>query len=81
MLYRRAPPEVATDAQVAKRLERYVSAALNDRLFPFQRAGVRFGVKHKGRVMLADEMGLGKTVQVPLHSLLVQALMLTTCHG
>ena len=55
-----------------------MSDSLNDRLFPFQRAGVRFGVKHKGRVMLADEMGLGKTVQVPLHSSLDQAILLGT---
>ena len=39
---------------------------------------MRFGVKHKGRVMLADEMGLGKTVQVLLHSTLDQAILLVT---
>lgn len=33
-------------------------------LFPFQRDGVNFMVRHNGRVLLADEPGLGKTVQV-----------------
>ena len=33
------------------------------RLFPFQREGVRRGVAHGGRCLLGDDMGLGKTVQ------------------
>lgn len=32
-------------------------------LMPFQRDGVRYLLKHKGRALVADEMGLGKTVQ------------------
>ena len=28
--------------------------------------GVKFALKHGGRVLLADEMGLGKTIQVQL---------------
>lgn len=32
-------------------------------MFPFQREGVKFGIKKEGRCMIADEMGLGKTVQ------------------
>lgn len=36
------------------------------RLFPFQRDGVVFGIKRKGRILLADEPGLGKTVQAIL---------------
>ena len=31
-------------------------------LYPFQREGIKFAVKHK-RCLIADEMGLGKTVQ------------------
>uniref|UniRef100_A0A0K0CWU2 SWI/SNF-related matrix-associated actin-dependent regulator of chromatin subfamily A-like protein 1 n=1 Tax=Angiostrongylus cantonensis TaxID=6313 RepID=A0A0K0CWU2_ANGCA len=33
------------------------------RLFPFQKAGVAFGIERGGRILLADEMGLGKSVQ------------------
>lgn len=32
-------------------------------LMPFQREGVRYALKRRGRVLLADDMGLGKTVQ------------------
>ena len=38
---------------------------------PFQRAGVRYGLAHQGRILLADEMGVGKTVQ---------ALALSACY-
>ena len=38
-------------------------ARLRDRLMPFQREGVDFGLAAGGRVLIADEMGLGKTVQ------------------
>lgn len=34
-----------------------------DKLMPFQKDGVKFGIKKQGRVLLADEMGLGKTIQ------------------
>jgi SWI/SNF-related matrix-associated actin-dependent regulator 1 of chromatin subfamily A len=30
---------------------------------PFQREGVKFGLRAGGRLLLGDEMGLGKTVQ------------------
>lgn len=33
------------------------------KMFPFQREGVKFGIRRQGRCMIADEMGLGKTVQ------------------
>ncbi|EKX45486.1 hypothetical protein GUITHDRAFT_42086, partial [Guillardia theta CCMP2712] len=36
---------------------------LKSSLLPFQRDGVRFALKRKGRVLIGDEMGLGKTLQ------------------
>ncbi|KIZ01977.1 hypothetical protein MNEG_5987 [Monoraphidium neglectum] len=36
---------------------------LDDRMMPFQREGVKFGLARGGRVLVGDEMGLGKTVQ------------------
>ncbi|XP_071705443.1 uncharacterized protein [Rutidosis leptorrhynchoides] len=46
-------------------LDRYdwMPSSLESKLLPFQREGVRFILKHGGRVLLADEMGLGKTLQ------------------
>ena len=35
----------------------------NDKLFPFQKAGVQFIEKTGGRVLIADEPGCGKTLQ------------------
>eukprot|EP00741_Cyanophora_paradoxa_P021760 tig00000241_g21003.t1 len=40
-----------------------IPQSLRDALKPFQREGVRFGIKKGGRILLADEMGLGKTIQ------------------
>ncbi|PNW85934.1 hypothetical protein CHLRE_03g199350v5 [Chlamydomonas reinhardtii] len=37
--------------------------SLDSRMMPFQRDGVRHGLRHGGRVLIGDEMGLGKTVQ------------------
>ncbi|XP_043710731.1 SWI/SNF-related matrix-associated actin-dependent regulator of chromatin subfamily A-like protein 1 isoform X2 [Telopea speciosissima] len=37
--------------------------AIESKLLPFQRDGVRFILQHGGRALLADEMGLGKTLQ------------------
>ncbi|XP_054821419.1 uncharacterized protein LOC129320183 isoform X2 [Prosopis cineraria] len=37
--------------------------ALLDALLPFQRDGLRFGLRRGGRCLIADEMGLGKTLQ------------------
>ena len=57
-------PAVASDAEVDALISKSIPESITSRLYPFQREGVRFGVKHQGRVLLADEMGLGKTVQV-----------------
>ncbi len=61
------PPEVLADQDVATLISNNIPETVFTRLYPFQQEGVRFGVRHQGRVLLADEMGLGKTVQV-LHA-------------
>ncbi len=40
-----------------------IPADLWENMFPFQRDGVEFAVKHNGRCLIGDEMGLGKTIQ------------------
>lgn len=59
-------PEVMADEDVEVLMEEKLPEPIFSRLFPFQREGVRFGVKHQGRVLLGDEMGLGKTMQASL---------------
>lgn len=44
-------------------LSKVMDPTLIDRLFPYQKDGVRFALERDGRVLLADEMGLGKSVQ------------------
>lgn len=58
------PPATCPDAEVAASVQQHLPEAIVGRLYPFQQEGVRFGLRHHGRVLLADEMGLGKTVQV-----------------
>lgn len=53
----------STSGQNEIRLEDWIPRHLIDSLMDFQREGVRFALKHEGRVLLADDMGLGKTVQ------------------
>lgn len=61
---RTAAPKVLADKTVESVIAQNIPSTTFTRLFPFQREGVRFGVKHEGRALLADEMGLGKTMQV-----------------
>lgn len=42
---------------------RHIPASLESQLMPFQREGVKFGLRRAGRCLIGDEMGLGKTVQ------------------
>jgi SNF2 family DNA or RNA helicase len=37
--------------------------SLQDALYNFQLEGIRFGIRHHGRLLLGDEMGVGKTIQ------------------
>ena len=48
-------------------------------LLPFQRAGVRYGLARRGRMLLADEMGVGKTVQAIALLACYQARASTFC--
>ena len=52
-----------SEASAGAALEAALPAGMVSRLFPFQREGVAFALRHDGRVLIADEMGLGKTVQ------------------
>ena len=53
----RAAPEEVDE------LQSNIDRALWDSLMPFQREGVEFALKRRGRVYFADDMGLGKTLQ------------------
>ncbi|KAK0416854.1 hypothetical protein QR680_012719 [Steinernema hermaphroditum] len=50
--------QVDNDTMVKK-----VGNTLYEKLFPYQREGLKFGIEKNGRVMIADEMGLGKSIQ------------------
>eukprot|EP00741_Cyanophora_paradoxa_P019818 tig00021168_g19126.t1 len=43
--------------------QRVLPPALKDKLFEYQKEGIRFILRKKGRALIGDEMGLGKTVQ------------------
>ncbi|VDM33410.1 unnamed protein product [Hydatigera taeniaeformis] len=55
--------EGSTPVQKEICLEDWIPRHLIDSLMDFQREGVKFALRHEGRVLLADDMGLGKTVQ------------------
>ena len=59
-----SPPATIGEAEVESLIAQNLPEATFTRLFPFQKAGVRFGIQHQGRLLLGDEMGLGKTMQV-----------------
>ena len=60
---RRKPDKTrSTDKEVQERYES-LPQHLRDALLPFQKQGIEFGLKRKGRCLIADEMGVGKTVQ------------------
>ena len=41
----------------------YLPEKLRGALLPFQKEGVKYGLRKEGRLLIADEMGLGKTVE------------------
>ncbi|KAI9117591.1 hypothetical protein K1719_011757 [Acacia pycnantha] len=55
-------PEHLSDDKVDELIGK-LPRALLDALLPFQRDGLRFGLRRGGRCLIADEMGLGKTLQ------------------
>lgn len=62
-VFRKAGPEEnATEEEEEIDLSRLEPTLLSS-LMEFQKEGVRFGIKHDGRVLIADDMGLGKTIQ------------------
>uniref|UniRef100_A0A1I7XAD9 Kinetochore protein NDC80 n=1 Tax=Heterorhabditis bacteriophora TaxID=37862 RepID=A0A1I7XAD9_HETBA len=58
---------LTTDEQykegVPNDLSYVIDPTLLNKLFPYQRKGVSYGIEKRGRVLIADEMGLGKSVQ------------------
>lgn len=56
-------PEHLSDDKVDELIAK-LPRKLLDALLPFQRDGLRFGLRRGGRCLIADEMGLGKTLQV-----------------
>ena len=71
------PPDVTPEEEVQLLIKQNIPESVFSRLYPFQREGVCFGVRHQGRVLLADEMGLGKTVQVHSFALYLLAICFT----
>ena len=57
-----APKVLASDEEVDD-VMRKIPERLKRALFPFQEAGVRFGLKRRGRCLIGDQMGVGKTLQ------------------
>ena len=54
--------DYSSDDTNPKLLEMLPKHLLNA-LFPFQKEGINFGIKHHCRFLLADEIGVGKTIQ------------------
>lgn len=69
---RRRPDDSALYAALG-RLELAPGESLEARMMPFQREGVRFGLRAGGRLLIGDEMGLGKTVQAAALALCYRA--------
>ncbi|KAG0605049.1 hypothetical protein M758_9G027500 [Ceratodon purpureus] len=55
-------PNHITDSEVEELLLN-LPPRLSKTLLPFQKDGVKFGLKRGGRCLIADEMGVGKTIQ------------------
>ena len=55
--------EVRFEEDAAGAYARGVPKALDAKMFEFQRTGVMYALRRRGRVLIGDEMGLGKTVQ------------------
>ena len=52
-------PEYETSVKLKNNLER----EFREKLYPFQKKGIEFGIKRMGRIIIGDEMGVGKTIQ------------------
>lgn len=59
----RLPAQLVSDHRAVDAAFDRIPSALRDALFPFQRDGVKFALRRRGRCLVGDEMGLGKTIQ------------------
>lgn len=59
----RKQPDDSALYECLSKMQLAAGETLEQRMMPFQREGVRFGLKVGGRLLIGDEMGLGKTVQ------------------
>jgi SWI/SNF-related matrix-associated actin-dependent regulator 1 of chromatin subfamily A len=59
----RRQPDDSSLYEALGQLQLAPDESLEQRMMPFQRQGVQFGLRVGGRLLIGDEMGLGKTVQ------------------
>ncbi|KAI6174901.1 putative SMARCAL1-like protein [Aphelenchoides bicaudatus] len=60
---RKRPPTQTPEEIEAQLSKSEIDPCLLKKLFPYQKAGVAYGLQRNGKVMIADEMGLGKSLQ------------------
>ncbi|WIA22000.1 hypothetical protein OEZ85_004354 [Tetradesmus obliquus] len=63
MAAHRRQPDDSSLYEALGKLQLAPGESLEQRMMPFQRQGVQFGLRVGGRLLIGDEMGLGKTVQ------------------
>ncbi|CAL5220539.1 g2574 [Coccomyxa viridis] len=56
-------PQPASMHDVEGKIAQWIDPETWQKLYNFQKEGVRFALRHNGRALIADDMGTGKTVQ------------------